>query len=185
LAVDKKICVAADATDLSQIEGGFETDLSHQEEPLIDKTQDTKHKTSTNPPTPFFKGGETSFGETADEVREIAETQALPGLIEWRIKLHRILAPLKGDLYQTDLNLGTHGRRGLRAGAQDWKDCFESLALMDYREDGGHTTLLLETDDKTATRAGLTKYANRLRKHRQAVVNHEVYFELRQRASSP
>jgi hypothetical protein len=56
--VDKKNSVAQDATDLSQMEAGFETDLSHQTGPLIYKTQDTKLQDKNNPLPPSQANGE-------------------------------------------------------------------------------------------------------------------------------
>jgi hypothetical protein len=57
-SVDKKICVAQDATDLSQKDPGFETDLSQSEgSHLYSKTQDTKLQ-DNNPLPPSQANGE-------------------------------------------------------------------------------------------------------------------------------
>ena len=57
-SVDKKFCVAQDATDLSQNEAGYETDLSQSEgSHLYSKTQDTKLQ-DNNPLPPSQANGD-------------------------------------------------------------------------------------------------------------------------------
>jgi hypothetical protein len=84
-SVDKKICVSQGATDLSQTEAGFETDLSHQTGPLIYKTQDTRLQNKNNPLPPSKSKGE-CFDESAKEPWErsaCAAVQRVKSECDW------------------------------------------------------------------------------------------------------
>jgi DNA-binding transcriptional regulator GbsR (MarR family) len=87
---DKKICVSQDETDLSQNEGRFETDLSHQTVPF-NKKQETRLKNKNYPIAP--EGASGGFG-LLDDATAAIQTECEATMLKCGISNPRILRVL-------------------------------------------------------------------------------------------
>lgn len=159
------VAVSPVATDLSQKQGGFATDLSHTAGPCYRqdfKTQDTRQ----DPPTPLGGVQNGSDGDDSPElVRSIAEASLKRVSAGEHAAWDGVIKGLRQGLYADSRIPGRGKPAHLRDGWKDFQRCFGDMVLvrMDLAN-GGNPRLVVQAGDAKAAAFGLKTYSRRVGK---------------------